>query len=111
MESISRRALFRSVSTAVLASQIGKPASSNVRLGGPIFLKSDDPEALAKEHLRLGYTAAYCPAAKVEETEKVRAIERAFASAGVVIAEVGAWVNMLDPDAEKRRRNMEYVTQ
>jgi sugar phosphate isomerase/epimerase len=29
----------------------------------------------------------------------------------VVIAEVGAWKNMLDPDAEKRRSNMTYVTE
>ena len=27
----------------------------------------------------------------------------------MVIAEVGAWVNMLDPDAEKRRANLRYV--
>ncbi|MBC7925436.1 MAG: sugar phosphate isomerase/epimerase [Bryobacteraceae bacterium] len=82
-----------------------------VRLGGPVFLKSEDPEELAREHQRLGYTGAYCPAAKVEDTERVRAIEKAFKSAGVSIAEVGAWVNMLDPDLEKRRKNLEYVTQ
>src|SRR4051812_475211 len=82
-----------------------------VRLGGPIFLKSDDPEALAQEHRKLGYTAAYCPAAKVEDTARCKAIEKAFGAAGVAIAEVGAWVNMLDPDAEKRRKNLDYVTE
>ena len=85
--------------------------SDTVRLGGPIFLKSDDPVELAREHRRLGYSAAYCPNIKVEETDRVRAIEKAFAAENVAIAEVGAWVNMLDPDAEKRRKNMEYVTQ
>ncbi len=84
---------------------------NTVRLGGPIFLKSDDPEALAQEHRKLGYAAAYCPTAKVEDTERCSAIEKAFASAGVAIAEVGAWVNMLDPDLEKRRKNLDYVTQ
>lgn len=86
-------------------------SSDTVRLGGPIFLKSDDPVELAREHRRLGYSAAYCPNVKVEETDRVRAIEKAFAVENVAIAEVGAWVNMLDPDAEKRRKNMEYVTQ
>ena len=29
----------------------------------------------------------------------------------MVIAEVGAWKNMLDPDPEKRRDNVTYVTE
>jgi len=38
-------------------------------------------------------------------------VKRAFTKEGVVIAEVGAWVNTLDPDAEKRRKNLEYVSE
>jgi len=88
------------------------PAASSkpVRLGGPIFLHTDDPVALAKEHRRLGYSAAYCPKASVDDMDRVRAIEKAFAAENVVIAEVGVWVNMLDPDAEKRRENLAQVT-
>src|ERR1700674_2516537 len=82
-----------------------------VRLGGPIFLNSDDPRELAREHRRLGYSAAYCPAAKPAETERIRAIRDAFAAENVAIAEVGAWKNMLDPDAAARRANLEYVTE
>ena len=82
-----------------------------VRLGGPIFLKSDDPRELAREHRRLGYSAAYCPKADLKDTPGNQAIERAFAAENVVIAEVGAWVNMLDPDAEKRAKNIQYVTE
>ncbi|MDQ6759815.1 MAG: sugar phosphate isomerase/epimerase [Acidobacteriota bacterium] len=80
-----------------------------VRLGGPVFLKSEDPVALAKEHRRLGYSAAYCPKAKAEDSAHVAAISKAFAAENVAIAEVGAWVNMLDPDSEKRRANLNYV--
>jgi sugar phosphate isomerase/epimerase len=80
-----------------------------VRLGGPIFLKSDDPEELAREHRRLGYGAAYCPQAKAADKDRTRAIENAFRKADVIIAEVGAWKNMLDPDAAKRKANLEYV--
>jgi len=84
--------------------------SRPVRLGGPIFLKSEDPRELAREHRRLGYSAAYCPAATVENSALIAEIQKAFAAENVVIAEVGAWVNMLDPDAEKRRANLQYVT-
>lgn len=76
-----------------------------IRLGGPIFLNSDDPRELAKEHRRLGYTAAYCPNGDPAE------IKNAFAAEGVVIAEVGAWRNMLDPDPQKRRDNLQFVAE
>jgi len=82
-----------------------------VRLGGPIFLKSDDPAELAREHRRLGYSAAYCPSARVEDTDRIRAIRTGFAAENVAIAEVGAWKNMLDPDAPKRAENLKYVTE
>ena len=84
--------------------------SRAIRLGGPIFIKSDDPAELAREHRRLGYSAAYCPQSKADDSAHVAAIVKAFAAENVVIAEVGAWVNMLDPDAEKRRANLDYVT-
>ncbi|HTP89139.1 MAG TPA: TIM barrel protein [Bryobacteraceae bacterium] len=82
-----------------------------VRLGGPIFLKSDDPVELAREHRRVGYSAAYCPDCKTGDVARVRAIEGAFKNAGVVISEVGAWKNMLDPDANARKANVAYVTE
>ncbi len=85
------------------------PKPRAIRLGAPIFLKSDDPRELAREHRRLGYSAGYCPRVKVEDTARVREIEAAFAAENVVIAEVGAWVNMLDPDPEKRRANLSQV--
>src|SRR5438067_7409670 len=81
-----------------------------VRLGGPIFLRSDDPRELAREHRRLGYSAAYCPDAESTDTVKIQAIRDAFAAENVVVAEVGAWKNMLDPDAAARKANLEYVT-
>ncbi len=108
---IGRRAFLGAVAAApLLASVAVSAAPTPVRLGGPIFLKSDDPVALAKEHRRLGYSAAYCPAASVKDADKVKAIRAAFAAENVVIAEVGAWRNMLDPDATKRAENLAYVT-
>lgn len=72
-------------------------------------MKSDDPRELAKEHRRLGYSAAYCPAAKADDTARVQEIAMAFAAENVAIAEVGAWVNMMDPDPGKRKSNLNYV--
>lgn len=105
---LSRRTALAFLGAAPFA-QSANPG--RVRLGGPIFLKSDDPAALAREHKRLGYAAAYCPSVKGEDTARVKAIEEAFRREGVVISEVGAWVNMLDSDAEKRKKNRTYVAE
>lgn len=108
MELFTTRRAFFGIAAAAAAS-ICTAGPRPIRLGGPIFLKSDDPGELAREHRRLGYSAAYCPAAKVEDTARIKAIENGFAAENVVIAEVGAWVNMLDPDSEKRKNNLNYV--
>jgi len=82
----------------------------SIRLGGPIFTSSDDPEVLALAHRKLGYRAAYCPNVNLKDSERIRAVAAAFAKHQVVIAEVGRWVNLLDADAEKRRQNLQTVT-
>lgn len=110
---------FLSASTAVgvglaisPSRSVAAGSKSAIRLGGPIFIKSDDPVALAREHRRLGYSAAYCPEmATLSDSKLLSEIARAFAAENVAIAEVGAWRNLLDPDAVKRRENLEYVTQ
>jgi sugar phosphate isomerase/epimerase len=109
----TRRAFLLAACAAPFAAAASTRANAAraVRLGGPIFLKSNDPAELAQEHRRLGYSAAYCPAANVGDAERIRAIREAFAAEGVVIAEVGAWRNMLDPDSQKRRDNLRYVTE
>jgi sugar phosphate isomerase/epimerase len=107
MQNISRRGFLAASAGALMAA-----SSRPVRLGAPIFLKSDDPRELAREHRRLGYSAAYCPRnVTVENSAMVAEIRKSFAAENVVIAEVGAWVNMLDPDMEKRRANLKYVAE
>lgn len=102
--------MTRRLFNALPAGAFAAASSYPVRLGGPIFLNSEDPAELAREHKKLGYSAAYCPKATAEDSDRVKAIVKAFDAEKVVISEVGAWVNMLDPDSEKRRKNMEYVT-
>lgn len=106
--SITRRSV---VGGAVLAPLQLRGGGRAVRFGGPIFLKSEDPQQLAREHRRLGYSAAYCPPAAATDGDRIRAIREAFSAENVVIAEVGAWKNMLDPDAAARKANLDYVTE
>ncbi|MBD3183653.1 TIM barrel protein [Candidatus Poribacteria bacterium] len=80
-----------------------------IRLGGPVFIKSEDPVELARAHLKLGYRAAYCPHVELKDQQKIRQIEKAFKEADVAIAEVGIWINLMDPDEEKRKNNLDKV--
>jgi sugar phosphate isomerase/epimerase len=120
MRLISRR-VFSGSGAAALAVVAGGGARNSIaapgaakpmRLGGPVFIKSADPAAQAQAHRDLGYRAAYAPNdLTVADRERVAAIVREFGRRDVAIAEVGAWKNMLDPDAEKRRANLTYVTE
>jgi sugar phosphate isomerase/epimerase len=86
------------------------PGSRPVRLGGPVYVESDDPAVLARAHRDLGYRAAYAPKITISDTDRIKATIREYAALDLAIAEVGGWCNMLDPDPEKRRKNLAYVT-
>lgn len=105
----SRRQFFAAASVAAMSSATA--AGRPIRLGGPVFVKSEDPREIAREHRRLGYGAAQCPRASVDDGARVREIEKAFAAENVVIAEVGAWKNLLDPNLEERKKNFRYVAE
>jgi sugar phosphate isomerase/epimerase len=121
-ETISRRTFFSNAGVAALTSFVAggalaahdsgsgvpRPARA-LRLGGPIFVKSDDPAVLAQAHRDLGYRAAYAPEVKLNDNDRIKSIIQEFNSRDVIIAEVGAWKNMLDPDSAKRQANMAYV--
>jgi sugar phosphate isomerase/epimerase len=84
--------------------------TSRIRLGGPSFCDSSDPEELALAHRKLGYRAAYCPAVELKDETRIHDLSRAFAKHDVVIAEVGRWVNLLDADHDRRSANLRLVT-
>lgn len=91
------------------AGPTGGPAQA-IRLGGPVFRPSRDPEELALAHRKLGYRAAYCPGVTLGDTDRIRDIARAFAKHDVLLAEVGRWCNLLDADSVKRAANLKTVT-
>ena len=80
-----------------------------IRLGGPIYVRTDDPGELAQAYRKLGYRAAYCPNVSLNDTDRIRAYADAFAKQDVVIAEVGRWCNLLEADSKKRRANLDRV--
>lgn len=107
-----RRSFLLAAAGASLASRSGgEPPAASIRLGAPVWASADDPDAFARAHRAKGYRAAYCPKVPLGDRERLRATEEAFAKHGVVIAEVGRWVNLLDPDAEARKRNLATVTE
>lgn len=118
---LNRRQFLQTAATATATvslvgfKHLSAPAQASsgrsIRLGGPSFAQTDDPEQLALAHRKLGYRAAYCPNVALKDTDRIRALAEAFAKHDVVIAEVGRWVNLLDPDPEKRRKNLEFVTE
>lgn len=69
-----------------------------MRLGGPIFTKTDNPEAWAAAVAAAGYRASYCPVDPDADDDTVHAYATAAQKADIVIAEVGAWSNPLSPD-------------
>src|SRR5207237_3314026 len=88
---ISRRALLSQVGGAAALSMtlsaIGpnraEAQSRPMRLGGPIFVKSDDPAVLAKAHRDLGYRAAYAPEVSLTDKDRINAIIKEFAAQDV----------------------------
>jgi sugar phosphate isomerase/epimerase len=116
MNSLSRRGFllrsgFALASAHLARSGLAADISRPVRLGGPIFIQSEDPEELARAHRQLGYSAAYCPRVGLSDSNRIREIRDAFARNQVVLAEVGRWVNLMDADAEKRAANLKLVTE
>jgi sugar phosphate isomerase/epimerase len=83
-----------------------------MRLGGPVFLESRDPEELARAHRAEGYRAAYCPHwLAAGDSAGIAAARDAFARHDVVIAEVGAWGHLIHPDPAVARPNRERAAE
>ncbi len=78
-----------------------------MRLGVYLDTRSDDPEEIARAYVEAGYSTAVAPPVSLDQPERIRAIREAFARHDVMLAEVGVWNNMLDPDPARRAANVE----
>ena len=61
--------------TRARAADASQAPARPLRLGGPIFEKSDDPEVLARAHRAKGYRAAYCPKLSVADGDRIKETE------------------------------------
>jgi sugar phosphate isomerase/epimerase len=78
-----------------------------MRLGGPVWGKFETCARWAEAVRELGYSAAYSPVKADADESVVKAYAQAAKSAGLVIAETGAWSNPLSPDEKTRREAVE----
>lgn len=78
-----------------------------MRLGASYRPSLDNPEEIARFYVDSGYSAAVCPTVSVDQPERMRAIVNAFARHNILLAEVGAWNNMMDIDPAKRAANLQ----
>jgi len=85
-------------------------AMATIRLGGPIFEKTDSPEAWVRAVKKLGYRAAYCPVGLSASREEIKAYENVAKKADIIIAEVGAWSNPISPDPKMAKEAFEKCT-
>ncbi len=78
-----------------------------MRLGVSLDIKSDDPKDMARAYAKAGYGAATCPAVSLDQPERIRGLRESFQRQDVMLAEIGAWSNMLDPDPQRREANIQ----
>lgn len=80
-----------------------------IRLGGHVTVEWDDPREIARAHKRVGYRAAICPEVALADKERIDELREAFHQEDVLLAEVGCWSNLTDPDEQKRKMNLHYA--
>ena len=111
---MKRRAFTKTTASAIAGITV-LPGFTNLRnqnksqigLGGPVFRKYTNPEEWVTALTDLNYKSAYCPVKPVAPTVEIRAYKSAAEKEGIVIAEVGAWSNPIDPDTEKSKAAIE----
>ena len=101
---MKRRSYIQMIGAGVAAVQLAPIALrgqsrklSSIRLGGPVLDSYEDPGQWVEFLKRLGYRAAYCPVNPEADEQLIKAYERAANQHGIVIAEVGAWSNLISP--------------
>ena len=115
---MNRNRFNRIISTSVIGLSVTKVFANtsihknyDFRLGGPLFEKYQNPEEWIIALQKQNYRAAYCPVKPGANSGEIKAYQIAAKNADIVISEVGAWSNPIDPDAEKRNAALEKCMQ
>jgi sugar phosphate isomerase/epimerase len=91
------------ISPAVFSDNPDKP---EVRLGGPVFGKYNDPGEWIQLLRKSGYRAAYCPVNPGCDANLIQEYRKTAENNDLIIAEVGAWSNPLSPDENTSKQAM-----
>ena len=81
-----------------------------MRLGGPVFGETSNPDSWAEAVKNHGYSAAYCPVNSDSDEPTIEAYVEAARKADIIIAEVGAWSNPISFDDAEREAALEKVS-
>lgn len=79
-----------------------------MRLSGPIFGEVRDPNEWIRKVKAAGYTSASIPLEMTADDAAVRSYLQAAREADVLISEVSAWSNPIDPDPAKAKAAIDY---
>jgi sugar phosphate isomerase/epimerase len=82
-----------------------------MRLGGPVFPNTLEPDLWIRNLQDHGYRASYCPASYQDSPQLIQAYALAACRADILIAEVGAWSNPLSPDETTRQAALLHCQQ
>src|SRR5262245_1350761 len=81
-----------------------------MRLGGPVDT-GGDPEKWIANLRKEGYRTAYCPIDLTASDSMIAEYAAAAREHDVVIAEVGAWSNLLSPNVAEREDALKLCVQ
>ncbi len=91
------------ISAPFLKAGNNSTAGNPVRLGGPVPGNFTDPAEWVKAVKSLRYSAAYCPVQPGAPVELIKSFRDEAKRLNILIAEVGAWSNCLDPNEAARK--------
>jgi len=91
------------ITNSVLNAAGSNITGNPVRLGAPVPGKFSDPVEWIKAVKSLKYSAANCPVQPGTPAELIKSYRTEANRSNIVIAEVGVWNNMLDPDEIARK--------
>ncbi len=111
---MDRRTFSRVIASATLGtitipavSALNRSEKGRIPLGGPVFTKHQGPDEWIEALKKLKYSAAYCPLGPDTDLDTIKAYKKTAQKANIIIAEVGAWSNPINPDPEKSKMSVE----
>ncbi len=82
-----------------------------MRFGTSSPLAHGSAEEWAENQVALGCGSVVFPVQSDEPIEKIDSYKKAAEDHGLLIAEIGIWRNALSPDADERKKNMDYCVE